>query len=214
MESHPYTKTRGVGPVTTQLTPGAEPASSKSAGAPGPWSCSPTCRAWSESSRPSFTDSTSTGAGCTCSPRNTGAGSTWSPCDTGAGSTWSPCNKMLGHSAFLHKQLDVTHFTIRAVLSYALGYTCASCLTTRPKKSRPRFRQGPCQLPPPPAVLPLRVSNLPGRNVGKILLKVGTRSGTSRGRPASFTAILTSGTAGYPDALRGARFWRHSAGTQ
>ncbi len=27
MESHPYTKTRGVGPVTTQLTPGAEPAS-------------------------------------------------------------------------------------------------------------------------------------------------------------------------------------------
>jgi len=26
MESHPYTKTRGVGPVTTQLTPGAEPA--------------------------------------------------------------------------------------------------------------------------------------------------------------------------------------------
>jgi len=47
MESHPYTKPRGVGPVTTQLTPGAEPASSKSAGAPGPWSCSPTCRAWS-----------------------------------------------------------------------------------------------------------------------------------------------------------------------
>ncbi len=41
MESHPYTKPRGVGPVTTQLTPGAEPASSKSAGAPGPWSCSP-----------------------------------------------------------------------------------------------------------------------------------------------------------------------------
>src|SRR5580700_4718790 len=59
MESHPYTKTRGVGPVTTQLTPGVEPASSKSAGAPGPWSCSPTCRAWSESSMPSFTDSTS-----------------------------------------------------------------------------------------------------------------------------------------------------------
>ena len=27
MESHPYTKTRGVGPVTTQLTPRAEPAS-------------------------------------------------------------------------------------------------------------------------------------------------------------------------------------------
>ena len=25
MESHPYTKTRGVGPVTTELTPGAEP---------------------------------------------------------------------------------------------------------------------------------------------------------------------------------------------
>src|ERR1700730_15165894 len=41
MESHPYTKPRGVGPVTTQLTPGAEPASWKSAGAPGPWSCSP-----------------------------------------------------------------------------------------------------------------------------------------------------------------------------
>ena len=36
MESHPYTKTRGVGSVTTQLTPGAEPASSKSAGAPDP----------------------------------------------------------------------------------------------------------------------------------------------------------------------------------
>src|SRR6202035_4321202 len=51
MESHPYTKPRGVGPVTTQLTPGAEPASSKSAGAPGPSSCSPTCRAWSESQR-------------------------------------------------------------------------------------------------------------------------------------------------------------------
>src|SRR6202035_4456612 len=167
MESHPYTKTRGVGPVTTQLTPGAEPASSKSAGAPGPWSCSPTCRAWSESSMPSLADSTSTGAGCTCSP-----------CNTGTGSTWSPCNKMLGHSAFLHQQLDVTHFTMRAVLSYALGYTCASCLTTRPKTSRPRFRQGPCQLPPPPAVLPLRVSNLPGRNAGKILPKVGTRYGT------------------------------------
>src|ERR1700730_7460832 len=27
MESHPYTKPRGVGPVTTQLTPGAESAS-------------------------------------------------------------------------------------------------------------------------------------------------------------------------------------------
>src|SRR6202049_2840807 len=50
MESHPYKKTRGVGPITTQLTPGAEPASWKSAGAPGPWPCSPTCRAWSESS--------------------------------------------------------------------------------------------------------------------------------------------------------------------
>src|ERR1700686_322151 len=61
MESHPYTKPRGVGPVTTQLTPGAQPASWKSAGAPGPWSCSPTCRAWSESSMPSFTDSTSSG---------------------------------------------------------------------------------------------------------------------------------------------------------
>src|ERR1700688_3740813 len=54
MESHPYTKPRGVGPVTTQLTPGAEPASSKSAGPPGPWSCSPTCGAWSESSTPSL----------------------------------------------------------------------------------------------------------------------------------------------------------------
>src|SRR3984893_13192905 len=54
MESHPYTKTRGVGPVTTKLTPGAEPALWKSAGAPDPWSCSPTCRAWSESSRPSL----------------------------------------------------------------------------------------------------------------------------------------------------------------
>src|ERR1700676_3279639 len=87
MESNPYTKTRGVGPVTTQLTPGAEPASSKSAGAPGPWSCSPTCRAWSESSRPSLTDSTS----------------------TGAGSTWSPCNDYWATpSAFLHQQLDVT----------------------------------------------------------------------------------------------------------
>ena len=52
----------------------------------GGWGYIPTYRAWSESSRPSFTDSTSTGAGCTC----------------------SPCNKMLGHSAFLHKQLDVT----------------------------------------------------------------------------------------------------------
>src|SRR6202043_368279 len=120
MESHPYTKTRGVGPVTTQLTPGAEPASSKSAGAPGLWSRSPTCRAWSESSMPSFTDSTSTGAGCTCSPCNTGTGSTCSPCNTGAGSTWSPCNTGVGStwspcnncqatpSAFLHKQLDVT----------------------------------------------------------------------------------------------------------
>src|ERR1700676_4150502 len=61
MESYPYTKPRGVGPVTTQLTPGAEPASSKFAGAPGPWSRSPTCRAWSESSMPSLTDSTSNG---------------------------------------------------------------------------------------------------------------------------------------------------------
>src|ERR1700732_975416 len=100
MESHPYTKTRGVGPVTTQLTPGAEPASSKSAGAPGPWSCSPTCRAWSESSMPSFTDSTSTGAGRTCSP-----------CNTGTGSTLSPRNNSWGTpSAFLHQQLDVTLF--------------------------------------------------------------------------------------------------------
>ena len=111
MESHPYTKPRGVGPVTTELTSGAEPASSKSAGASGPWSCSPTCRAWSESSVPSFTDSISTGAGCTCSP-----------CNTGAGSTWSPCNKMSGHSAFLHKQLDVTvagcRLSERAKLTY------------------------------------------------------------------------------------------------
>src|SRR6202035_4531752 len=90
MESHPYTKPRGVGPVTTQLPPGAEPASWKSAGAPGPWSCSPTCRAWSESSRPSLTDSTSTGAGCTCSPCN---------------DYWAT------PSAFLHKQLDVTVVT-------------------------------------------------------------------------------------------------------
>src|ERR1700676_3440075 len=98
MESHPYTKTRGVGPVTTQLTPGAQPASSKVAGAPGPGSCSPTCRAWSESSMPSFTDSTSTGAGCTCTP-----------CNTGAGSTWSPCNNCRATpSAFFHQQLDVT----------------------------------------------------------------------------------------------------------
>ena len=35
MESHPYTKPRGVGPVTTELTPGAEPASWKFAVAPG-----------------------------------------------------------------------------------------------------------------------------------------------------------------------------------
>src|ERR1700730_4102999 len=61
MESYPYTKPRGVGPVTTELTPGAEPASWKLAGAPGPWFCSPTCRAWSESSMPSFTDSTRNG---------------------------------------------------------------------------------------------------------------------------------------------------------
>src|SRR6202051_3289722 len=97
----------------------------------GGWGCIPTHRAWSESSRPSFTDSTSTGAGCTCSPCDTGAGCTcspcdtgagctWSPCDTGAGSTWSPCNTGAGStwspcnnrratpSAFLHKQLDVT----------------------------------------------------------------------------------------------------------
>ena len=38
MESHPYTKPRGVGPVTTQSTPGAEPASSKFAGAAGRFS--------------------------------------------------------------------------------------------------------------------------------------------------------------------------------
>ena len=75
----------------------------------GGWGYIPTYRAWSESSRPSFTDSTSTGAGCTCSPCDTGAGSTWSPCDTGAGSTWSPCNnRRATPSAFLHKQLDVT----------------------------------------------------------------------------------------------------------
>src|ERR1700688_404618 len=34
MESHPYTKPRGVGPVTTQLTPGAEPASCPLRGSP------------------------------------------------------------------------------------------------------------------------------------------------------------------------------------
>src|SRR5580700_9050458 len=34
MESHPYTKTRGVGPVTTQLTPGAQPASCPLRGTP------------------------------------------------------------------------------------------------------------------------------------------------------------------------------------
>ncbi len=215
MESHPYTKPRGVGPVTTQLTPGAEPASSKSAGAPGPWSCSPTCRPWSESSMPSFTDLTSTGAGCTCSPRNTGTGSTWSPCNTGAGSTWSPCNnRRTTPSAFLHKQLDVTHFTIRAVLSYALGYTPALCLTKMPKKFRVRFRQGPCQLPPPPVPLPLRASHFPGTSAGKILSKVGTRYGANRVRPRSFAATLTSGTAGYPDALHAAHFWRQSAGTR
>src|ERR1700730_10925639 len=53
----------------------------------GGWGYIPTRRAWSESSRPSFTDSTS----------------------TGAGSTWSPCNNCQATpSAFLHKQLDVT----------------------------------------------------------------------------------------------------------
>src|ERR1700680_4369994 len=113
MESHPYTKTRGVGPVTTQLTPGAEPASWKFAAAPGPWSCSPTCTAWSESSRPSFTDSISTGTGCTCSPRN-----------TGTGSTWSPFNKMLGHSAFLHQQLDDTFFDTTRRLTVTARYNC------------------------------------------------------------------------------------------
>src|ERR1700688_4066706 len=45
-----------------------------------------------------FTDSTSTGAGCTCSPCNTGAGSTWSLCN----------NCRTTPSAFLHQQLDVT----------------------------------------------------------------------------------------------------------
>jgi len=116
MESHPYTKTRGVGPVTTKLTPGAEPASSKFAGAPGPWSCSPTCRAWSQSSRPSFTDSISTGAGCTCSP-----------CNTGAGCTCSPCNKCWATpSAFLHQQLDVT--TSRtSTSSFRYELICNSC---------------------------------------------------------------------------------------
>ena len=138
MESHPYTKPRGVGPVTTQLTPGAEPPSSKSAGAPGPCSCSPTCRAWSETSLPSLTDSTSTGAGCTCSPcntgagstcslRNTGAGSTWSPRNTGAGSTWSPRNnRWATPSAFLHRQLDVT--TSRtSTSSFRYELRCNSC---------------------------------------------------------------------------------------
>src|ERR1700680_2810131 len=110
MESHPYTKPREVGPVTTQLTPGAEPASWKFAGALGPWSCSPTCRAWSESSMPSFSDSTSTGAGCTCSPCNTGAGSTWSPCN----------NCQATPSAFLHKQLDVSSFSFTAGDSHPL----------------------------------------------------------------------------------------------
>ena len=117
-------------------------------------------------------------------------------------------------SAFLHKQLDVTHFTIRAVLSYALGYTPALCLTKMPKKFRVRFRQGPCQLPPPPVPLPLRVSHFPGTSAGKILSKVGTRYGANRVRPRSFTATLTSGTAGYPDALHVAHFWRQSAGTR
>src|ERR1700730_12848502 len=127
MESHPYTKTRGVGPVTTQLTPGAEPASSKSAGAPGPWSCSPTCRAWSQSSMLSFTDSISTGAGCTCTPRNTGTGCTCSPCNTGTGSTWSPCNnRRATPSAFLHQQLDVT--TSRtSTSSFRYELRCNSC---------------------------------------------------------------------------------------
>src|ERR1700676_1631495 len=105
MESHPYTKPRGVGPVTTQLTTGAEPASWKSAAAPDPWPCSPTCRAWSESSTPFFTDSTSTGAGCTCSPCN---------------------NSWATPSAFLHQQLDVTTSrTSTSSFRYELG--CNSC---------------------------------------------------------------------------------------
>src|ERR1700686_4151982 len=116
MESHPYTKPRGVGPVTTQLTPGAQPASWKSAGAPGPWSCSPTCRAWSESSMPSFTDSTSTGAGSACTP-----------CDTGAGCTCSPCNDCWATpSAFLHQQLDVTS-SRTSTSSFRYELRCNSC---------------------------------------------------------------------------------------
>ena len=85
MESHPYTKTRGVGPVTTQLTPGAQPASSKFAGAPGPWSCSPTRRAWSESSRPSFTDSIEHGCGLYLQPAQYGCGLYLEPVQYGCG---------------------------------------------------------------------------------------------------------------------------------
>ena len=35
MESHPYKKPRGVGPVTTELTPGAEPAAAQPPIEPG-----------------------------------------------------------------------------------------------------------------------------------------------------------------------------------
>ena len=38
MESYPYTKPMGVGPVTTKLTPGAEPAS-RAGGRPLSYSC-------------------------------------------------------------------------------------------------------------------------------------------------------------------------------
>ena len=97
MESHPYTKPRGVGPVTTQLTPDAEPASSKSAGAPGPWSCSPTCRAWSHSFMPSFRYRISTRVRALLGARASELDSA------------TP-------SAFLHKQLDVTGLPINPVL--------------------------------------------------------------------------------------------------
>src|ERR1700730_5099779 len=121
MESHPYTKTGGVGPVTTRLTPGAEPASWKFAGAPDPWPCSPTCRAWSESSMPSFTDSTSTGAGCTCSPRN---------------------YYRATPSAFLHKQLDVTQgMYILRVLARLRYYHPLSLALNRPANGQAERRE-------------------------------------------------------------------------
>ena len=39
MESHPYTKPRGVGPVTTELTPGAEPTAAQPPIEPGDRDC-------------------------------------------------------------------------------------------------------------------------------------------------------------------------------